>query len=260
MAKALDFNFHRRLIFALDVTTYSALVRYMQLAHESGVKTVKLGATLMASRLRDPAFEMTARYGFDVMIDLKFHDIPFQVGGAVEMLTRDFAPQIMTVHCSGGGKMLVQAVEGARRGIEYRDPDKQVMPLLAGITALTSLTDDDLNRMGFRGDCAGFTLNLAGIAWEAGIPALVCSTKEIALLRRVLGYDLKLIVPGISLAGKERDDQNRTGEPGSAIRAGADYLVVGRDIRRADDPACVVNEYFTRMSAAFQWRADHGKL
>ncbi len=256
MGKRLEFDFHKRLIFAIDVTTYADLMRYMQLAHKSGIKTVKLGATIMASRLRDQAFEMTARYGLDVMVDLKFHDIPFQASGAVEMITRDFTPQIMTVHCSGGGKMLVQAIEGARRGIEYRDPDKQVMPLLAGITLLTSIDEDDLKEIGIMGTCEGHVLRMVSLARKAGVPALVCSTSEIKTIRHFTKNTFKIIVPGISLEGKGRDDQARTGEPGNAIRAGADYLVVGRDIRRADDPARVVNEYFTRMSAAFQWRAE----
>lgn len=163
-----------------------------------------------------------------VFLDLKLHDIPAQVAGAVAAAGSTGA-SLITVHAGGGREMVSAAVEASG--------DMKVI----AVTILTSLDGSDLTQIGLRGDPEEAVLRLAEVALTAGAPGLVCSPLEVAALRSEFGKTKDggplLVVPGIRPAGSDRGDQRRTMTPREALDAGADILVVGRPITAADDPA-----------------------
>ncbi|MEY3430714.1 MAG: hypothetical protein RJB30_646, partial [Actinomycetota bacterium] len=160
--------------------------------------------------------------GLRIFLDLKLHDIPNTVKGAAQAV-QSIAPEILTVHASGGSEMIKSAVS--------------VLPdtLIAAVTVLTSLGRDELISLGLPANPEALTLSLAKRAQDSGARALVSSPLELSGLRRAFP-DLKLITPGIREAGAPLDDQSRTMTAGEAMSAGADYLVIGRPITRAVDP------------------------
>ena len=164
-----------------------------------------------------------------VFLDLKLHDIPATVAGAVRAL-RDLAPRLLTLHAAGGGAMIAAAREAA----EAAGPAR---PLLLGVTVLTSLDDAALAATGVADGTAAQVLRLARLALGAGADGLVCSPLEVAMLRAALGPGPTLVVPGIRPAGAAHGDQARVTTPEQAMAAGADWIVVGRPITAAPDPA-----------------------
>jgi orotidine-5'-phosphate decarboxylase len=164
--------------------------------------------------------------GGRLFLDLKFHDIPNTVAGAVAS-AQSAGAGIMTVHASGGQEMLRQAVQAAGQDT-----------LIAAVTVLTSLDAGDLKAAGVLSAPEEQVLRLARLARNAGVPAIVCSPKEVAIVRQdFTREELKLVVPGIRPADRKvQDDQKRTLTPAEAVRAGADFLVVGRPITQAPDP------------------------
>ena len=163
----------------------------------------------------------------DVFLDLKLHDIPNTVRGAIRSLI-PVGPSLLTLHASGGSAMVAaarDAVEEARSGIR-----------LLAVTVLTSFDADTLERVGVAGPVGGQVVRLARLAIAAGAHGLVCSAHEIAALRDALGEAPILVVPGIRPAGSAAGDQARVMTPRAAMAAGADYIVVGRPITGADDP------------------------
>jgi len=165
--------------------------------------------------------------GPPVFLDLKFHDIPNTVAGAVRAVGA-LGVRMLTVHAAGGAAMLRAAIEAAEE-FERR-------PWLLGVTVLTSLGDEDLEATGVRGDAREQVLRLADLALRAGCDGLVCSPQEIAVLRERFGREVRLVVPGVRPAGSPLADQKRTFGPADAIAAGADHLVIGRPITQAPDP------------------------
>ena len=160
--------------------------------------------------------------GLRIFLDLKLHDIPNTVKGAAQAV-QSIAPEILTVHASGGSEMIKSAVS--------------VLPdtLIAAVTVLTSLGRDELISLGLPANPETLTISLAKRAQDSGARALVSSPLELSGLRRAFP-DLKLITPGIREAGAPLDDQSRTMTASEAMSAGADYLVIGRPITRAVDP------------------------
>jgi orotidine-5'-phosphate decarboxylase len=167
-----------------------------------------------------------------VFLDLKFHDIPNTVARAVEAAVR-LDVQMLTVHASGGTAMLVAAEQAARAeaGRLGRMP-----PLVLGVTVLTSLDDVALAEIGINVGTAAQVERLARLAVKAGLRGLVCSPRELSLLRQCLPREVQLVTPGIRPASATADDQKRTLTPPEAIAAGADWLVIGRPICAAADP------------------------
>jgi len=165
--------------------------------------------------------------GFNIFLDLKLHDIPNTVAGAVRSATQAGA-SLLTLHASGGPAMMAAAAEAAS------DPNA---PRLLAVTVLTSMDAAELAAVGVPSSPAEQVLRLAWLAKQAGIDGMVCSAEEVSALRDELGPAALLVVPGIRPAGSEVGDQKRVATPGSAIRAGASMLVVGRPITRAGDPA-----------------------
>lgn len=162
-----------------------------------------------------------------VFLDLKLHDIPNTVAGAVRAVL-PLRPHMLTLHASGGGAM----IEAARRTADGAD-----RPLLLAVTVLTSLDSSALHATGVAGGPRQQVLRLARLALGAGADGVVCSAQEAAMLRDALGAGPVLVVPGIRPAGTESADQARTMTPRQAAEAGADWIVVGRPITSSSDPA-----------------------
>jgi len=173
-----------------------------------------------------------AEGGLPVFLDLKLHDIPNTVAGAVRAAV-PLCPALLTIHASGGPAMLRAAAAAAATAAGEADVPR---PRLLGITVLTSLDDDDLAAVGQRGPAAEQARRLAALAQESGLDGVVCSPREIAALRDLCGPGFLLVVPGIRPDWAAADDQKRVLTPAEAVAAGADYLVIGRPITGAADP------------------------
>lgn len=202
------------------------------------VSAFKVGLTLYTAA-GPQAVRRIARHG-PVFCDLKLHDIPHQVGLAAQELGR-LGAWMLTVHAAGGAAMIGAAVEGATRS------DRQ--PIVAAVTVLTSLGPQDLAETGIDRSPAEQVGKLASLATRAGAGALVCSAQETAMLRRLLGDEVLLVNPGIRPTGGEQGDQTRIMTPARAVEAGASYVVVGRPITQADDPAAAARSIGEALGA-----------
>ena len=171
--------------------------------------------------------------GFQVFLDLKFHDIPNTVAAAVLAAARR-GVWMVNVHASGGRRMLV----AAREALEAVPQP----PLLIGVTVLTSMDESDYAEVGFSLPLAEQVQRLARLCQQSGLDGVVCSAREAAVLRESCGADFALVTPGIRPAGSASDDQRRVLTPAQAVAQGASYLVVGRPITRAADPAAALAE------------------
>jgi orotidine-5'-phosphate decarboxylase len=165
--------------------------------------------------------------GFNIFLDLKLHDIPNTVAGAVRSATEAGA-SLLTVHASGGRAMMTAAAEAA---------SAPGSPRLLAVTVLTSMDASELAGIGITASPADQVLRLARLAQASGIDGMVCSPEEVAMLRKQTGPDTLLVIPGIRPAGSAIEDQKRIATPAQAIAGGASMLVVGRPITRAADPA-----------------------
>ncbi|MCL7776634.1 orotidine-5'-phosphate decarboxylase [Pasteurella multocida] len=169
---------------------------------------------------------------FDVFLDLKFHDIPNTVARAVRSAT-DLGVWMVDLHASGGLRMM----EEAKKILEPYGKDA---PLLISVTVLTSMEDLDLLQIGINASPMEQVIRLANLTQRAGLDGVVCSPQEVEILRANCGKDFKLITPGIRPIGSDFGDQRRVMTPAGAIQAGSDYLVIGRPITQADNPAEVL--------------------
>lgn len=170
--------------------------------------------------------------GHDVFLDLKFHDIPNTVARACEAAAA-LGVWMMNVHASGGSKMM----QAARQALDAVDGRR---PLLIAVTVLTSMGRDDLAELGLAVEPEQQVLRLASLTRTAGLDGVVCSPREAAMLRTTVGAGFTLVTPGVRPQGAAMDDQTRVLTPADAIRQGADYLVMGRPIIRAEDPLAVL--------------------
>ncbi|OXY82089.1 orotidine-5'-phosphate decarboxylase [Oceanimonas doudoroffii] len=171
--------------------------------------------------------------GFDVFLDLKFHDIPNTVAKAVAAAA-ELGVWMVNVHASGGSRMM----EAAKAALA---PYGDRAPLLIAVTVLTSMTAEELNQTGVLRSPAEQVLALARLTQQAGLDGVVCSAQEASLLKSELGPDFKLVTPGIRPAGSDAGDQRRIMTPELALKAGSDYLVIGRPITQAEDPAAALS-------------------
>jgi orotidine-5'-phosphate decarboxylase len=165
--------------------------------------------------------------GFEVFLDLKFHDIPSTVARACSAAAR-LGVWMMNVHALGGKRMLTAARESLA---ELDRP-----PLLVAVTILTSMDETDLRSIGLSGAPGDHVIRLARLAHDCGLDGVVCSSRETRELRTRLGSSFRLVTPGIRPSGSQMDDQRRVMTPADAVRNGSTYLVIGRPITRADDP------------------------
>ena len=219
-----------RLLVALDVESQKEADALLdRLA--GAVTGVKVGSQLFTAA-GPAAVEAALKRGFRVFLDLKFHDIPSTVAGAVREATR-LGVFMLNVHASGGVAMMRAASEAAA---EFKVP----RPLCLGVTVLTSLDGRALaTELGVHANVPAHVLRLADHARAAGLDGCVASPQEIGLLRRALGDGWVIVTPGIRPAPAD-DDQARVATPRAALRAGADYLVIGRPVTGAPEPAAAV--------------------
>lgn len=166
--------------------------------------------------------------GFDLFLDLKFHDIPNTVAKAVAAAA-ELGVWMTNVHASGGLAMM----EAARKALL---PYGKEAPMLIAVTVLTSMSDEDLKLIGIDVPAFEHVQRLAKLTKQAGLDGVVCSAQEASVLKSLLGQDFKLITPGIRPVGSEVGDQHRVMTPPEALAAGSDYLVIGRPITKATDP------------------------
>ena len=207
---------------ALDAPDLETAARWAALVTPH-VSTVKIGLELYLRYGPQVVASVRGASGVRVFLDLKLHDIPATVAGASRAVAR-LRPEMLTVHAAGGPDVVRAAVESA--------PGTMV----AAVTVLTSLSDDDLGRVGLAGPVSDAVLRLATLAVEAGARGLVCSPREVAAVRDAVGPDITLITPGVRPAGSASNDQARIATPEEALQSGSDLLVIGRPITGAADP------------------------
>jgi orotidine-5'-phosphate decarboxylase len=217
-----------RAIVALDSSALQDALRVVDVLGDS-CDFFKVGSELFTATGPEAVAALRAR-GRDVFLDLKFHDIPNTVRGAVQSAAR-LGVALVTVHASGGLDMLSAAVEGAGQGCR-----------VLGVTVLTSLNSKALARSWGRdvGAVSDEVLRLAELVRSSGAHGVVCSAHEAAAVRAQHGDALELLVPGIRLDGGAAHDQARVATPSEAVAAGADYIVLGRAITAASDPRAVM--------------------
>jgi orotidine-5'-phosphate decarboxylase len=178
--------------------------------------------------------------GFEIFLDLKFHDIPNTVAGAV-LAAGELGVWMVNVH-AGGGRRMMEAAAQALQGMA----DK---PLLIGVTVLTSMTGEDLRELGCQETSTQRVLRLAELTADSGLDGVVCSAMEAEDLRQARGDNFCLVTPGIRLAGDSADDQRRVVTPADALALGSDYLVIGRSITGADNPLAALERVHAELSA-----------
>lgn len=223
-----DMPIEERIIVALDCTRDEAMV--LADALRGRARWVKIGMTLYYACGPSIVAAFKQR-GFKVFLDLKLHDIPFQIEGAAKSAALTGADMI-TMHTLGGCDMLA----AAQRGVEAasRERDGKIAVTL-GITVLTSMDDDALQQIGIERTAPAQVELLAGLARDSGISGVVASPQEAAMLRELLGPQAYIVTPGVRPEGAAAGDQSRIATPKSAFANGASHIVVGRPITRADD-------------------------
>lgn len=227
------------LILALDVPDEAEGMRLLQrLGHD--VRWVKIGLQLF-TRHGPGLVERVAALGYRVFLDLKLHDIPNTVASAVTSLAT-LPIDLLTIHTCGGAEMM-------RAAQEARNKHRPAMTLL-GVTVLTSLDTAALNEVGVPGEAADQVLRLGRLARASGLGGLVCSPLELPALRRELGAGVTLVTPGVRPSGAATDEQKRVLTPAEAARAGASFIVVGRPILKAADPAAAARAVMDELAGA----------
>ena len=199
---------------------------------------VKVGKELFTS-CGPSIVEKLQLMGFEVFLDLKFHDIPVTTAKAVKAAA-DLGVWMVNVHASGGVRMLEAAKESLA--------NHQKAPLLIGVTVLTSSTQEELQQLGINRSSAEQVLHLAGLVKGAGLDGVVCSAQEASALKTQNGDDFVLVTPGIRPAGSDNQDQRRVMTPSEAMLAGSHYLVIGRPITKAQDPIAVCNNIIASLT------------
>lgn len=234
-----------KLIIALDVHDLDEAERLMDRL-QGMVRQYKLGAQLLTESGPE-AVQRVRRRGCGIFYDMKFHDIPRTVATAVTAACR-FGATLVNVHASGGREMMSAAAEAA---LQVAGETGQPRALVLGVTVLTSLNAEILGgELGVTRGVEEQVVSLARLAQSAGLDGVVASPHEIAAVRAACGPTFLILTPGIRPKGSEAGDQKRFLTPGEAVAAGADYLVVGRPVVCAKDPAATVREILDEMEAA----------
>ena len=225
------------ILCAID-TPDPAAARVLAATVRGAVGGIKLGLEFFVAN--GPAAVREVAGEAPLFLDLKLHDIPNTVAGAVRSAAR-LAPLFLTIHASGGRAMMRAAAEAAAA-----TPGRRMQ--LLGVTVLTSLDDGDLAAVGQRDSTAEQVRRLALLARDSGLDGVICSPHEVAALRAACGPDFRLVVPGIRPPGAAAGDQKRVMGPRAAMAAGADYLVIGRPITAAADPAAAARALLEEMA------------
>jgi len=233
-----------RLIVALDVDSLAEAERLVERL-DGRVRHFKIGSQFFTAA-GPAAVEAVQKRGAEVFLDLKFHDIPNTVAGAARAATR-LGVFMFNVHASGGSAMMKAAADATSATAKELRARR---PLVIAVTVLTSLDRAAIHReLGVTSSVEGHVLHLCGLAREAGLDGAVASPSEVAAIRRSLSPGWVIVTPGVRPAGSAPDDQSRIATPGAAARAGAHYLVVGRPVTAAADPAVAATAILEEMAA-----------
>ena len=225
------------LIVALDYDSPGAA---LDLAQQLDPATVRLKVGKQLFTLAGPDIVRSLQgLGFDIFLDLKFHDIPTTVAKAVKAAA-ELGVWMVNVHASGGSRMMRAAREVLN--------DSPKPPLLVAVTVLTSMDQSDLQQVGIANSPTEQVLHLARLAKNSGLHGVVCSAQEASALKAGLGADFKLVTPGIRLPDSAADDQRRIVSPEDAIALGSDYLVIGRPITQSANPLATLNQINQSLS------------
>ena len=230
------------ILVALDVESAAKAVELANLLRGS-VGGFKIGKQLFTAAGPAMVRELTSR-GDRVFLDLKFHDIPNTVAGAVQSAVSTGA-WMVNVHCSGGSAMMKAAAEAASKAAAKAS---QPRPLVIGVTVLTSMTDEALKEIGVNTPMLDQVVRLATLAKSSGLDGVVASPQEVRAIRKACGADFQIVTPGIRPADQQgKDDQARTMTPAEAIQAGATHLVIGRPITGAPDPRSAAEQILATL-------------
>ena len=227
-----------RIIVALDFSSEKQVLEFTSQLEPSMCK-LKVGKELFTLAGPDLVRQLVDN-GFDIFLDLKFHDIPNTVARACKAAT-DLGVWMLNVHALGGRHMLIAAREALETSSNR--------PLLIAVTILTSMGQEDLQEIGLNGTPEDNVLRLANLTKEAGLDGVVCSSREVANIRLAQGEAFTLVTPGIRPAGSEAGDQIRIMTPVDAIQAGSNYLVIGRPITQSADPIKTLHTINTELAA-----------
>lgn len=228
-----------RIIVALDQPDLDGALECAR-ALVGHARWVKVGMTLYY-REGPAAVSAMRALGFDVFLDLKLHDIPHQVEGAARAIGA-LGAGMLSVHASGGVDMMEAAVRGARAGAA---DSGMPVPAVIAITVLTSMDAESLASVGVSDSPADQVVGLAALARTAGVSGVVCSPREAADMRALLGAEALVVTPGVRPVGSDAGDQSRVATPAAALTAGASHLVIGRPITGAPDPAAAFEQIVT---------------
>ncbi|WP_274004523.1 orotidine-5'-phosphate decarboxylase [Vibrio parahaemolyticus] len=220
----------QKVIVALDYDNQADALAFVDRIDPASCR-LKVGKEMFTLFGPDFVRELHKR-GFSVFLDLKFHDIPNTCSKAVRAAA-ELGVWMVNVHAGGGERMMTASRE-------ILEPYGKDRPLLIGVTVLTSMEQSDLAGIGLNVEPQEQVIRLATLTKNSGLDGVVCSAQESSLLKNELGKEFKLITPGIRPAGSDQGDQRRIMTPVDAIQAGSDYLVIGRPITQATDPAAVL--------------------
>ncbi|MCU7799217.1 MAG: orotidine-5'-phosphate decarboxylase [gamma proteobacterium symbiont of Lucinoma myriamae] len=226
-----------KIIVALDFKDEASTMALVEKL-EPSLCRLKVGKELFV-RCGPELVKKLINKGFDVFLDLKFHDIPNTVAAACQAAA-DMGVWMVNVHASGGRKMM----QFAREAIDKCEHK----PLLIGVTILTSLSRQDIAEVGLDIEPAEQVLRLARLARDSGLDGVVCSPQEVRTLKQELGQDFCLVTPGVRPAGAAIGDQQRVMTPSEALLQGSDYLVIGRPITASPDPVMALDNIIAECS------------
>jgi orotidine-5'-phosphate decarboxylase len=245
-----------RIMVALDAGSLDMAVKLAK-PLVGKVRTVKVGKELFVAE-GPKAVETIRDLGFEIFLDLKFHDIPQTVRGACRSAAK-LGVSFLTVHAAGGAPMLYMAAQGAREGAEAAGV---AAPKILAVTILTSIDQPTYDRIGFNGTIEDTVARLAKLAYETRADGVVCSPREAALVKRTLADATReperefirpepyIVTPGVRAQGASTDDQSRVLTAAEAIREGSTHLVIGRPILWAEDPPAAVESFVAEIEAA----------
>ena len=230
-----------RLILSMDVSTKNEVLLILQ-ELKNTVSTIKIGLELLYNEGTE-IIKTVTDCGYKVLLDAKLMDIPNTVVGALKGISK-LGVSMITIHTFGGTDMLKKAKE---KLLKAAAADNNMMPLLFGVTVLTSLDDFDLKAFGFQLKYSDVIKNLAEIALNSNIDGIICSPNEVSVLRKNFGNDFLIATPGIRLPDDESGDQKRFNTPEKAVNDGADFIIVGRPILNSRNRKETVKNYLSRM-------------
>ncbi len=227
-------NSKKKIIVAIDTIDTNEALKITKLIPDVGA--FKLGLEYFCAN-GPKGISKISETGVKIFLDLKFHDIPNTVAGAIRA-SLNLEPYMMTVHLSGGYNMLHRTMEEVK---EYCSKKSLKRPLILGVSVLTSIDNSDFSALGIKGKVEDQVVRLAKLAEYAGLDGLVCSAKELKIVKTEVSKNLILVTPGIRPAGGAINDQKRILTPAQAIKDGANFLVIGRPITSVDDPQEALN-------------------